>query len=117
MDDGAVKTWMDGYVAAWETNDPAHIGDLFTDDARYHTAPFREPWVGRDQIVASWIQRGDDLGTWTFAWHTLAVAGDQAFVQGKTTYTNAPSYWNLWVIRLDPEGRASEFTEWFMEER
>ena len=117
MDEGAVKTWMDGYVEAWRSNDPERIADLFTEDARYFTAPFREPWVGRDRIVASWIQRGDDLGTWTFEWHTLAVADDRAFVQGRTTYTNAPSYRNLWVIRLDAEGRASEFTEWFMEER
>ena len=45
------------------------------------------------------------------------MADDRAFVQGRTTYTNAPSYRNLWVIRLDAEGRAFEFTEWFMEER
>jgi uncharacterized protein (TIGR02246 family) len=117
MDDGAIKTWMDGYVAAWESNDPAAIGDLFSEDARYFTAPYREPWTGRDAIVAGWIGRGDDLGTWTFDWHTLAVAGDLAFVQGRTTYTTPPNYRNLWVIRFDAESRAVEFTEWFMEER
>jgi hypothetical protein len=57
---------------------------------------------------------GDDLGTWTFDWHTLAVAGDLAFVQGRTTYTTPPNYRNLWVIRFDAESRAVEFTEWFM---
>jgi hypothetical protein len=37
-------------------------------------------------------------------------------VQGFTHYLGyRPSYDNLWVIRLEPDGRASEFTEWFME--
>ena len=117
MDEGAIKTWMDGYVAAWKTNDATRIGELFTDDARYFTAPFREPWAGRDRIVASWLDRKDDPGTWTFEWHALAVAGDLGFVQGRTAYATGSSYRNLWVIRLEADGRASEFTEWWMEER
>ena len=39
------------------------------------------------------------------------------FVRGWTTYlTHPPSeFSNLWVIRLDRDGRAHEFTEWWME--
>ncbi|MEA2498192.1 MAG: hypothetical protein QOH26_597, partial [Actinomycetota bacterium] len=37
--------WVDRYVAAWNSNDPAEIADLFTDDARYFDTPIDEPWV------------------------------------------------------------------------
>jgi hypothetical protein len=46
----------------------------------------------------------------------VALADDLAFVRGWTDYPkDEPSaYSNLWVIRLDPDGRCSEFTEWWM---
>ncbi len=48
----------------------------------------------------------------------LGADGGLAFVQGFTHYLgDRPSYDNLWVIRLEPDGRASEFTEWFMERK
>ena len=40
---------------------------------------------------------------------------DIAIVQGETGYPNE-RYSNLWVIRLDDEGRAREFTEWWMDQ-
>nr|BFE80771.1 hypothetical protein GCM10020093_033720 [Planobispora longispora] len=38
-DHNRVSAWIDGYVKAWNSNDPEHIGDLFTEDAEYYTAP------------------------------------------------------------------------------
>ena len=38
------------------------------------------------------------------------------FVEGVTDYRAGPLYSNLWVIRLEPDGRAKEFTEWWMEQ-
>ena len=111
-----VAAWVDGYVRAWETNDPADIGRLFVDDAAYYTAPFREPWRGREAIVAGWLDRKDEPGTWTFRYEVLAIAGDLGFVRGWTRYTDPPAeYSNLWVIQLTSDGRCSEFTEWWME--
>ncbi len=114
-----VERWMDDYVRAWTTNDPDDIGALFSDDATNATAPYREPFAGREAIVAEWIEIGDEPGTWTFRYEPLAVAGDLAFVRGWTDYLDEKPrrYHNLWVIRLAEDGRASEFTEWFMKER
>ena len=39
---------------------------------------------------------------------------DLVLVQGRTEYPEDRDYLNLWVIRLDGEGRATEFTEWYM---
>ena len=116
MDSMALEAWLEGYVRAWETNDPEDVGGLFTEDARYYTAPFREPWRGRDGIVAGWLERKDEPGTWSFRHEVLAIAGDLGFVRGWTTYLNPPTeYSNLWMIRLAPDGRCAEFTEWWME--
>jgi ketosteroid isomerase-like protein len=118
MEPTGVQRWVDAYVRAWSTNDPADIGVLFTDDASHYTAPFREPWRGRQGIVKGWLHRKDDPGGWEFRYEVQAVAGDLGFVRGLTHYREPPlDYSNLWVIRLDPDGRCSEFTEWWMEHK
>jgi hypothetical protein len=39
-------------------------------------------------------------------------------VQGTTRYLSSPrTYSNLWVVRLADDGRAREFTEWWMKHR
>ena len=129
MDQQQLEAWVAAYVRAWTSNDPDEIGPLFTADALYYTAPGLEPVRGREAIVADWLKRKDEPGTWTFRHEILAVADDPAsasgqtvgFVRGWTDYAAtadgpATSYDNLWVIRLDPTGRAAEFTEWWMEQ-
>ena len=105
---------MDGYVRAWNSNDRADIGALFTEDAVYYTAPFREPWRGREGIIRGWLERRDDPGEFTFEWSPIIVNDELAIVQGRTTYPDR-TYSNLWVIRLDPNGHCREFTEWWMD--
>ena len=118
MDEEAVRDWVDRYVHAWGSNDPGDISALFTEDARYYTAPHREPWTGHDGIVRGWLGRKDDQGDWGFSYDVLATAGDLAFVRGLTAYrSEGVDYSNLWVLRLAGDGRASEFTEWWMEAR
>ncbi|HEX4059306.1 MAG TPA: nuclear transport factor 2 family protein [Galbitalea sp.] len=111
----AVNDWMADYRKAWESNDPSEIGALFTDDALYYSEPFIEPSRGREAIIAEWLKRQDAPGGFTFTWHPLAIANDIAFVQGETDYGDV-KYSNLWVIRLSPDGRATEFTEWWMDQ-
>jgi ketosteroid isomerase-like protein len=120
MKPGDLDSWVDRYVTAWRSNDSEDIGSLFTEDARYYTAPFREPWVGRDVIVAGWIDRKDEPGQWEFRHEILGADGDVGFVRGWTRYAPTDQepqtdYSNLWIIRLEPDGRCSEFTEWWME--
>ena len=109
-----VTTWIDGYVQAWNSNDPAQIGALFTEDADYYTAPFRPPWHGREQIVTNWLKNRDEPGETTFDWSPVTVTDEVAIIQGTTSYPDR-TFSNLWVIRLDSGGRCREFTEWWME--
>ncbi|MET1088745.1 MAG: nuclear transport factor 2 family protein [Arthrobacter sp.] len=112
-----VRAWMDKYQAAWTSNRPEDIRALFTEDAVYETRPNDpHPWKGQDGIVDAWLAARDEPGDWTFTWEVLGTDTDTAFVRGVTVYSGSrTTYDNLWVIRLDSSGRASAFTEWFME--
>lgn len=103
-------------MGAWASNNPTDIGGLFTDNAEYYTAPFRAPWRGREAIVAGWLGARDEPGDYEFRHQVIAVAGDLGFVRGWTRYMAREKFSNLWVIRLTPDGLASSFTEWWMEE-
>ena len=110
----AGEKWTEAYIEAWRSNDPERIGALFTEDARYLTSPDSEPRVGRQAIVDGWLEDLDDPGTWTFEWSVLHEHEGFVVVQGRTEYPAERDYLNLWIIRLDAEGRATEFTEWYM---
>ncbi|MEP6528164.1 MAG: nuclear transport factor 2 family protein [Nocardioidaceae bacterium] len=113
-DSDRVASWIVGYVRAWNTNEPDDIRALFTPDAEYYTEPYRPPWRGLDQIVKAWLEHRDEPGETTFDWHPIAVTDDVAIIEGTTTYPGQ-TYSNLWVIRLDDDGRCRQFTEWWME--
>jgi len=118
MNKGHVKKWVDGYVKAWGTNDPADIAALFTPGATYATGPFDRPWRGRDAIVKKWLARRDTPGSWKFRYEVIAVDGNTAVVRGWTKYLKpAREFSNLWLIRLDSQGRCREFSEWWVQRR
>ena len=121
-----VQLWLDRYVAAWTTYDPAAIGELFSDDAEYRYHPWDEPIRGRAEIVSAWVapegdaSRRDEPGTWAAHYDAWAVEGDRATAMGESRYTNPDGsfkalYYNLWALRFDEHGRCVDFVEYYME--
>jgi ketosteroid isomerase-like protein len=120
-DTTAIDRWLAGYLTAWDTDAPEDVAALFAEDARYYTAPFREPHEGREDIVRFWIANGDSQLPWTFECDVLARQGDLYVVRGVTRYPEGLQrpgqedvYHNLWLVTLDGEGRATEFVEYWM---
>lgn len=111
----AIDRWMDGYVTAWDSNRTEDVASLFTESADYRSYPWAEPARGRDAIVALWLASADEPGDHAFDWHVVGRDGDRHFVQGRTVYTDGRTYENLWIVDLAADGRASAFTEWYME--
>ena len=110
-----VTAWVEAYVKAWGSNDPADIRALFTPDAAYLCEPYAEAWRGADEIVRGWLGRRDEPGQFSFSWRPLSVTPEVAIVQGEVAYpAEGNTYANLWVLRLDADGRCREFTEWWM---
>jgi hypothetical protein len=111
----ALERWMAGYLVAWDSNDANDIGALFTADAEYRTSPWATPAEGIDAIVALWLGDADEPGDHRFSWSPIGVDGARHFVQGRTVYADGRTYENLWIVDLAADGRASSFTEWYME--
>jgi hypothetical protein len=112
-----VQVWLDAYVDAWRTYDPASISTLFTQDATYAYHPWDEGEAlvrGRDAIVANWLEEQDTPGSWEAQYRPLMVEGDRAVTIGTTRYTDGETYLNLWVLRFGEGGRCAEFVEWYM---
>jgi hypothetical protein len=113
-----VQRWLDRYVAAWRSNDPGAIGDLFGQAATYRYHAYDEPVTGRDAIVADWLEDPDEADTWDAWYKPYAVDGDRAVAVGESRYTNPDGslrdlYYNLWTLRFDDDGRCVDFVEYF----
>jgi uncharacterized protein (TIGR02246 family) len=121
MDHAGVQRWLDNYVQAWLTYDPQQITDLFSEDAVYHYGPYQEPVKGREAIVANWLENRDKPGTYKAQYHPVAVEGNTAVANGRSTYFEADGktflreFDNIYVIHFDDNGRCKEFAEWYME--
>jgi Nuclear transport factor 2 (NTF2) domain. len=115
-----LEDWLANYRQAWTTDDPDDVGALFTDDATYSPWPYATPWAGREQIVSKWVERGDSKRPWTFEHRIVAIDSDLGVVEGVTGYPahendEETEFRNLWLVRLTPDGRASQFAEWWAE--
>ena len=116
MDHAAFQGWLDRYIAAWRSGDPADIGALFSADAAYYYGPFRDPVSGREAIVADWTGSPDAPGSWEAEYRPLAVDGEVAVAIGESRYADGKTYSNIFACRFDGEGRCTEFREWFMQQ-
>jgi uncharacterized protein (TIGR02246 family) len=118
MDINDYKEWIEGYIRAWNSNDPDEIGSLFAEDGRYFTGPFEEPWEGRQGIVEGWLKNQDEPGTFKFRYEIQAFSGNTGAMQGWTTYLNPlKEYSNLWVMKFNQQGECYEFTEWWKKRK
>lgn len=116
MSSDRIEDWLDRYERAWASNSPDDVRSLFTDDATYRTEPYADPAIGVDEIVELWTEHADEPESWTFERGATARDGDRFFVEAVTRYPEHGTYSNLWIVRLSPDGRANEFTEWYMHQ-
>ena len=121
-----VQQWLDRYVEAWRTYDPAAIGELFAEHATYKYHPYDpEAVTGREAIVRAWTEPSgdassrDDPNSWSAHYEPYAVDGDRAVAVGESRYTDPDGslrdlYFNLWTLRFDEDGRCADFVEYYM---
>jgi len=124
MNRSEVQAWLDRYLDAWKRNEPELIETLFTDDAVYHYAPYPAAGVleGNAAIVAGWGEHHDAPDEWEASYEVFAVDDDRAVAIGTTRYFakgDQPEklYHNCFLLRFAPDGRCSEFTEYYMLEK
>ena len=124
MERSAVVDWLNAYVTAWKSYEPAAIGELFSEEATYSYHPFDDPVVGRAAIVASWLADPDAPGTYDAHYEPIAIDGDVVVVNGRSRYfkdstrSEQTKEWdNIFVVEFDKEGQCRSFREWYVARR
>jgi hypothetical protein len=107
------QQWLDGYIRAWESKDPADVRAIFADDAEYWFRPDdAEPVRGIDAIIEMWGEPESPDPQ-----HDLRVLIEDerlGIITGSVVYPGHASYVNLWEVHFAADGRARRFVEWYM---
>jgi ketosteroid isomerase-like protein len=114
MDRAQLADWVERYERAWRAPGTEALAELFTDDATYSTAPYAEPHRGLDAIRKMWEAERSPGEEFSMDSEIVATDGDLGVVRLVVEYRKPRSqqYRDLWVIRLDGDGRCTEFEEW-----
>lgn len=114
------QDWLNRYVKAWERYDPAQIGNLFTDQARYRYSPHDQAVTGRDEIVREWMSHRTPDMSYLASYTPVAIDGDTVVAVGEVRYLTDDQtaidrlYDSLFILRFADDGRCEELVEWFM---
>jgi hypothetical protein len=107
--------WIAAYERAWRTPGTERLAELFTESATYSTAPFEPPYEGLEAISRLWeAEREGPDEEFEMSWELVAVEGEVGVARVEVHYRGPPArhYRDLWVIRLDADGRCRSFEEW-----
>jgi len=115
-----VQRWLDAYVDAWQSYDEGAIADLWTEDAVWRY-PFAVRATGRAAITAEWMTEKDVFtrGGYVGRYEPIAIDGSVIVTHGRTLFFDPATgatrgeFDNVWVLRFGPDGRCSEFQEWY----
>jgi len=112
VDRDELARWLREYERVWRADAAPELATLFAPDATYRTAPFAEPYRGRDAIAAMWPE--DDGAAFTVGFEIVAVEGDVGVVRADVRYTEPrpQRFLDLWIVTLGRDGRATAFEEW-----
>ena len=115
MDRTALRRWIEAYERLWRTAGTDGLAEIFSTDATYSTAPFERPVRGLAAIAELW--EAERLGpdeAFELEGEVVAVEGDTGVARLEVRYGSPRDqhYRDLWIVRLDSEGRCTQFEEW-----
>ena len=115
MDRKQLSDWVGEYVRLWRTPGTDGLGALFAENALYSMGPFERAAQGLEQIAELWEEERLGPGEeFELDSEIVAVEGDTGVVRLDVRYgpPREQLYRDLWVVRLDGEGRCTSFEEW-----
>jgi len=115
MDKRDVIGWLAAYERAWRTPGTDALAEIFTSDAGYSQAPYRDPVVGLPAIAEMWeAERAGPDEVFRMVSTVVAVDGDTAVVRVEVEYGDPleQEYRDLWIVRFGQDGRCRSFEEW-----
>jgi ketosteroid isomerase-like protein len=113
-DRAAIASWVETYERAWRTAGTDALASLFTSDATYSMEPYDTPAQGLGAIAELWErERTGPDERFTMTSEIVAVEGDVGVVRIEVDYPDKRlTFRDLWIIRLDANGRCLAFEEW-----
>jgi ketosteroid isomerase-like protein len=113
MERAAVQAWIERYERAWRTSGTDMLADLFTDDVEYLPSPWADPIRGLAVLGRFWeAEREGPAEEFTMTAEIVAVDGDVGVVRVDVDYGSGSRWRDLWIVRLDEDGRCAAFEEW-----
>jgi ketosteroid isomerase-like protein len=112
--------WVERYGRAWETADEELVLSLFTESAHYRSSPFREPYVGHDEIRAYWRRGAGGQANTRVRMGRPFVDGHRVAVEWWTTMSDDGEDVTLsgcLLLRFEADGRCSDLREYWNLER
>jgi hypothetical protein len=110
-----IRQWVADYERAWRTDGTGPLSELFSEDATYSTSPFADPHRGLAAIAAMWErERTGPDESFSMNSEVVAIEADTGVVRVEVRYgpPKEQLYRDLWVVRLDGDGRCIHFEEW-----
>ncbi len=117
----SLRDWVTRYEHAWRTPGGPELervlATLFAPQATYSTAPFEQPYQGLQAIAWMWeAERKGPDEPFTMAAEVVAADTEQnTGVLRLEVHYGQPTmqvYRDLWIVRLDADGRCERFEEW-----
>lgn len=110
-----LERWIEAYERLWRAAGTDGLAEIFSDDAVYVPAPFADRIRGLDAISALW--ESERLGPdedFELDSEVVAVDGDTGVARIEVRYgpPRDALYRDLWIVRLDGDGRCTRFEEW-----
>jgi hypothetical protein len=115
VDRAQLKDWLAAYERAWRTPGTEVLGELFADGASYRTSPYEEAYRGQGAIAEMWErEREGPDEAFEMRAEIVAVEGETGVARVEVRYGDpvVKEYRDLWVVRLDDDGRCLAFEEW-----
>ena len=109
--------WAERYARAWEQGDEDEVAVLFTENAEYRSAPFREPFRGEAEIRAYWRRGAARQREVNVRVGRPLVAGDRAAVEWWATFDDPDdgevTLPGCLLLRFAADGRCSALREYW----
>jgi ketosteroid isomerase-like protein len=118
MDQTKFTDWLDAYKRAWETRDPEAAANLFTANATYQETPFEDPVRGREGIRDYWSDVTRYQEGIEFSYEVLATTETGGIAHWRSGFTrltsnSAVELDGIFLVKLDADGKCTEFREWW----
>jgi ketosteroid isomerase-like protein len=114
---GGIDDWVESYRRSWQDGDEDLISSLYTEDAVYRSSPFRQPFVGQDEIRAYWRRNAGAQYRKQVRFGTpFLSSGDRAVVEWWTTMVDdeeAVTLPGVLLLQFAADGRCSELREYW----